>query len=770
MPRIILLILLLNGVCFAQKKDPADYVDPFIGTSNSRWMLFPGPTLPFGMVKLSPDNQENVWNGGYEYTIGSISGFSHLHAMSLSGISVMPAVGKLDLYPGQPKTFPGVSDGPYGTMWTAGYRSRFDKKTEVASPGFYAVDLLDANVHAELTATTRTGWLRFTFPESTESRIFFNFDFPVEEKTEILNVDFQRVSATEIAGAITARNAYADEFTVHFVSQFSTPFQDIKGWKSQKYAGEGTSYGTAWRDKQTIFPIEKNLTDKALTGVFAEFTTKKDEKITIRTGISFVSVANARLNLTEEGQPFGWDFDKVAAAARRTWNELLSTVTVSDPNEVNKTKFYTALYRSYAGKSILSDVDGTYTDMHEKKQKLSAPADAVYSADSFWGTQWDNTPLWTLLTPQYANSWVNAMLEMYDRGGWIADAPTGFEYAPIMDAQHHIALIISSYQKGIRNFDAEKAWQAIRHGLTTPDTIPASGGHAGNRSLVPYMKYGYVPDEDGPTSNTLEYAFDDWMAAQFAKALGKSDDYAYFQKRSENYRNTFDPATKYMRRKHRDGTFVADFDPFYFGTANGWQGAGYMEGNAWLYTYYVPHDVPALVQMMGQDTFNDRLEEGFRLNHVDMGNQPNLQAPFLFNYSGKPWLTQKYSRHVLDTFYKDSPYNAWQGEEDEGQLSSLFVLMALGLFEMDGGAAADPAYDLSSPLFQKAVLHLDKQYYGGKVFEIETLNNGPKNVYIQSATLNGKPLNQPFLKHSELIKGGKLVYEMGNAPNLNWGK
>ncbi len=220
------------------------------------------------------------------------------------------------------------------------------------------------------------------------------------------------------------------------------------------------------------------------------------------------------------------------------------------------------------------------------------------------------------------------------------------------------------------------AWQAIRHGLTTPDTIPASGGHAGNRSLAPYMKYGYVPDEDGPTSNALEYAFDDWMAAQFAKALGKSDDYAYFQKRSENYRNTFDPATKHMRRKHRDGTFVADFDPFYFGCDGGWTGSGYMEGNAWLYTFYVPHEVPALVQRMGQDTFNERLEEGFRLNRVDMGNQ--------------------------------------------------------------------------------AAIHLDKQYHGGKIFEIETLNSGPKNVYIQSATLNGKPLNQPFFEAQRINKRRKV--------------
>jgi predicted alpha-1,2-mannosidase len=767
---LVFVLLQLLTLSAQKSKNPLDYVRLFTGTSNSRWMLFPGPTLPFGMVKLSPDNQDNVWNGGYEYTIGSIAGFSHLHAMSLSGLSVMPVRGNIELYPGQIKTFPGASDGPFAGMWTAGYRSRIDKTSESASPGYYGVTLLDYGIRAELSATTRTGWLRFTYPQCNDAKILLNFNFPVEERNEILDVQVHKVNAQEIEGLVAQRNKYAGSHIVHFVMRFSKPFRAAQTWKTSPYSGRDSSYGLAWRDQQVLLPFEDRVQDPQTGGLILHFSTAEQEQILLKTGLSFVSIDQARKNLEGETDTLGWDFDGVVGQARAAWSELLSSVQVDDPNEENKAKFYTALYRAYAGKSILSDLDGTYMDMFEKPRKLGPRADAIYSADSFWGTQWNNTPLWTLLTPKVANSWVNHMLEMYDVGGWIADAPTGFEYAPIMDAQHHIALIVSAYQKGVRNFDVAKAWLAIKHGLTTAAETPASGGQVGSRSLAAYLKYGYVPDEDGPSSNTLEYAFDDYMAAQLALALGKTEDYHYFMKRSQSFRQHFDPKTRYMRRKTREGVFVEPFDPFYFGCDGGWNGSGFMEGNAWLYTYYVPQDLPALVELMGRDTFVGRLEAGFRQNHVDMGNQPNLQAPFLFNYAGKPWLTQYHSRYVLDHYYDLSPYRGWQGEEDEGQLSSLFVLMAMGLFQMDGGCKSDSPYDLSAPLFRKITLRLDQAYYGGKTFVIEAKNNSAKHVYIQSAHLNGKPLNTPFIKHSELVKGGKLVLQMGPRPNEGWFK
>jgi predicted alpha-1,2-mannosidase len=338
-----------------------------------------------------------------------------------------------------------------------------------------------------------------------------------------------------------------------------------------------------------------------------------------------------------------------------------------------------------------------------------------------------------------------------------------------MVAQHQDALVVSSYQKGIRDFDAERAWRAIRHDLTTPGLAVSNGGFAGDRHLPTYLAHGYVPDEDGPTSNTFEYAYDDWCAAQFARALGHDEDYRAFLARSGYWRNNFDPATKYARRRHADGRWAESPDVFHLGTEGGWNGPGFVEGNAWIYTLFVPQDPGGLIAAIGRDEFNRRLEEGFAKGYVDLTNEPNLQAPFLFNYSGQPWLTQKFTRQCLERDYSTSPLHGWIGEEDEGQLSALYVLWALGLFEMDGGCAVKPTYDLSSPLFDRIVIHLDPHYYGGRDFVIEAHRNAPANVYIQSARLNGRPLARPWVYHSEIIAGGKLEFELGPEPNPAWG-
>jgi lysophospholipase L1-like esterase len=402
-------------------------------------------------------------------------------------------------------------------------------------------------------------------------------------------------------------------------------------------------------------------------------------------------------------------------------------------------------------------------------------------------TFWNINPLWDLVTPNIANNWVKSMLEISDKGGWLPKGPTGIEYSGIMVASHEIPFIVGAYMKGIRKFDAQKAFQAIKKVQTEPGRPHPAGGYVGNHNLESYMKYGFVPNEDGPVSNTLEYAYDDWAAGQFALALGDSSNYKIFTKRAYNYENVFDSTVGYMRQKHEDSTWVKDFSPY---GHVAWLGPGYVEGNAWQYTYFVPHDMKGLIQLMGRDTFNTRLEAGFEKSlpykfnseklgsnslegmgilPVNHGNQPNMEAAYLFDFSGKPWLTQKWARAIMDLYYGSTPEDGWLGDEDQGQMGAWYAMSAMGLFEMDGGTALKPVYEIGSPLFRKITIHLDPEYYPGGEFVIEAPGNSKENMYIQSATLNGKPLNKPWFYHDQLVKGGKLVLKMGPKPNKKWG-
>jgi predicted alpha-1,2-mannosidase len=360
MTKIILLIVLVFGFfpkSYGQKR-PLDYVNCFTGTSNSRWMLFPGPTMPFGMVKLSPDNQNTVWNGGYEYTVSSISGFSHFHAMSISGLSLMPTTGGKKLNAGEP-------DGPFGVMWTSGYRSRFDKKTEVASPGYYGVKLLDYDIMAELTATTRCGMLQFTYPQTDNAHVVLNYEFTPEEKCEIKEAYTKKTADNEIEGSIHQSNTYVKNFTVYFVLQLSKPIASIDGWKTDDKANVTSLYGTDWRKSRKRISNITELNEKGGCGLILNFKTAQNEKVIVRTGVSFVSIENARQNLKTELEPYGWNFKAVVSNAKKTWNDVLGCIDVQDQNENNKEKFYTYLYRSFTAKAIFSDANGQYRDMFD---------------------------------------------------------------------------------------------------------------------------------------------------------------------------------------------------------------------------------------------------------------------------------------------------------------------------------------------------------------------------------------------------------------------
>jgi len=367
---------------------------------------------------------------------------------------------------------------------------------------------------------------------------------------------------------------------------------------------------------------------------------------------------------------------------------------------------------------------------------------------------------------------------MYKDCGWLPKGPAGIEYSSIMVASHSIPLIVSAYQKGIRNFDVETAWKAILHQQTVPGQKFLCGGAVGNMQLKSYLKLGYVPIESRYVSNTLEYAYDDWCVSQLAKTLKKTKEYNTFIKRAHNYQNMFNPKTKFMCPKHEDGTWRKNFDQFSSPRNE------FVEGNSWQYTFFVPQDVKGLINLVGKKEFNHRLNNGFEKSvnanfnatgdrmaayYINHGNQPNMQAAYLFNYSGKPWLTQKWTREIMSRYYGSTPLHGWLGDEDEGQMGAWFVMSAMGLFQTNGGASVKPFYEIGSPIFKKVTINLNPDYYPGKKFVIEAKHVSCNNKYIQSAVLNGKKLLKPWFFHDKLVNGGKLVLIMGNKPNKNWG-
>ncbi|MCK5103653.1 MAG: glycoside hydrolase family 92 protein, partial [Cyclobacteriaceae bacterium] len=393
-------------------------------------------------------------------------------------------------------------------------------------------------------------------------------------------------------------------------------------------------------------------------------------------------------------------------------------------------------------------------------------------------TFWNLNQLWNLVAPEWSNRWVNSQLAMYDIHGWLAKGPAGMEYIPVMVAEHEIPLIVGAYQMGIKGFDEEKAFEAMKKMQTTPGESVA-GGYAGNRDLEAYMKYQFVPMNKGRFSNSLEYSFDDWTVSQMAKALGKEKDYQYFSDRANWWKNTMDKEMGYARLRKSDGTWETDFDPFRSGANH-----HYVEGNAWQLTFFVPHDVPGLADYIGNDRFLERLEWGFgesykwRFNApndqywdypVMQGNQQSMHFSYLFNWVKKPWLTQKWSRSIIDRYYGYGLANAYLGDEDQGQMSAWFIMTSLGLFQTDGGCSVNPVYEIGSPIYPKVEIDLGNRFGRGRKFVIEAKNSSRKNIYIQSAKLNGQPLQDFKFPASELLKGGKLELGMGPNPNEKWG-
>ena len=580
-----------------RERQPVDWVDCRIGTHDERWMTFPGAALPFGMVKLSPltrlaEPGMMFWKSGYEYMIPSIAGFNNIYEWTMAGFATMPTVGPLRTKPGRAGKL-GVAKplanrcsplhelvgGEPGT----GYRSRFRHETEVATPGYYAVTLDDYRIRAELTATTRCDFQRYTFPQADDARVLVDLWIGDEYGYKLTQAKVRKVSDMEIEGTATHAGASGfaafQVFDLHFVMRFNKPMRSLGGWLNGHVQHDITE-----------------LTGKDHMGLFANFKTRDGEQVLVQAGISLVSIAQARLNLETEMKPFGWDSDACRAHAHKVWNDPLGKIRIEGGQPRDHVKFYTNLYRSFSARTIWSDVNGKYVDPKGKVRQLPDANSPMIGSDALWNTFWNLNQLWILATPDIAQQWVRSELEFHDKGGWLTKGAPGLKYSGIMTAEHEIALIVAAYQHGLRGFDAEKAWQAIKHILTVQ-----GDEFAGDPDLNAYLRYHYVPADLGTVggknchknfaSNTLEYAYDDWCAAQLAKALGKQDEHREFMARSAYWKNMFDPESGFTRPKKSDGQWVAPFDPF--------RTRGFVEGNAWQYTWFVPQDVRGLIAAMG---------------------------------------------------------------------------------------------------------------------------------------------------------------------------
>jgi predicted alpha-1,2-mannosidase len=738
---------------------PADYVNTLMGTAHSRWMIAPGPWMPFGMVKLSPDNQNGGWQAGYQPSFESVGLFSHVHEWTMAGLGMLPVTGALKIRTGDQS---GLirSDGAY--------RSAIDKTTEEAPLGYYRVKLTDYDITAELTATSRCGFQRYTYPEGEDARVLIDLNVPAEYRYDILEAHMQQAGARRIegfcrqhSGEVWSHDADQD-YTLFFVVEFDRDITRFGGWSDSTLSANR--------------PVGGRRLSRA--GCYAEFDAQPGNVVQVRSAISYVDLEGARKNLEAEiARPFGWDFEAVRRYQCDTWNDLLGRVRVTGSDRREKMRFYTNLYRAFC-RNLFSDVDGRWVDATEEVRRFSDPDAVALGCDAFWNTFWNLNQVWNLIAPEWSSRWVKSQLAMYDANGWLAKGPAGMEYIPVMVGEHEIPLLVGAYQMGIRDYDAEKMFEAVKKMQTTPPARPG-GGFAGNRDLEPYLRYHYVPLGKGRVSNTMEYAYDDWAVSQLAKALGREDDYRVFADRGAWWRNLIEPDSGYARRRYPDGSWEKDFDPFKSG-AN----SDYVEGNAWQLTFFVPQDVPALAEAIGRQRFIDRLTWGFEASEpwrynapgdqywdfpVVQGNQQSMHFAFLFNWVGQPWQTQRWSRSIIDRYYGFDIANAYLGDEDQGQMSAWFVMAALGLFQTDGGCSVEPVYEIASPLFEKTVIDLGERFGRGKTFTVEAEGASRTNCHVQSAELNGQPLSSFRFPAKELLRGGSLKLKMGAAPNTAWG-
>jgi predicted alpha-1,2-mannosidase len=754
--------------------DPTRYVDPQIGSVHGRWFFYTPAALPFGMAKLAPHtnayNSPGAWAPcGYDDRHSSIEGFGHFHEFQVGGVVAMPTVGEI-------QTVPGTLEDP-----DAGYRSRFEKEDEHAVAGYYKVLLKDYGIRVELTATKRVGYHRYTFPKSDKSNIIFDLGHKQGESSGVDDASAIWTNGNEIEGKVITYPEYLKfcdpdkRVTMYFVGRLSKEPEQIGAFTDEAIQ-EGVSE-----------------TSGINNGLYATFQTEENEVIEMQVGMSYTSIEHARANLDIETK--GKSFDLVKEAAHQEWQNMLGRIEVKGNNEDDKLKFYTGLYHALLGRGISSDVKGTYPTRTGEIGQIpldenGQPKYHHYNTDGFWGGFWNLSQLWALAYPEVLSEYVQSNIDFYRYAGWLHDGEAAGTHANGVQTNFQALVMASAYNCGIRDFDIQTGYEAA---IKNEVEYHNRDFGAGKYDLSYFVNKGYIPSQDTTLSNgwvfnfggshTLEYAFSSYAVAQFAKAMGQDADYRKLMEQATFYKNIFDPETKFIRPRLPDGEFIEDYDPM-----EPWR--GFQEGNGFQYTWYVPHDVAGLMKLVGKDLFNERLELQFAeaqktlfgggeeidsfsgleklYNH---GNQPCLHNSWLFNYSGKPWLTQKWTRAICNEFYGIEPLHGYGygQDEDQGQLGAWYVMAAMGLFDVQGHAASSPTFQIGSPLFDQITIALNPAYYLENELVIDVKNNGDENVYVQSAMLNGQPLEDSWFYRQDLINGGSLKLEMGPKPNNEWG-
>jgi predicted alpha-1,2-mannosidase len=735
---------LLCGITFAQvprQKGPVDYVSPNIGTIGQLLTAtLPYVQRPHGMARLAPITTPGIAD---RYLADKIYGFP------AGSATLMASVGETGTRP-------------------EAYASEFDHDFEISTPYYYSVDLLTWSIKAEFTATEQAAYYRFTFPACAHAHLALILGNGSE--LEVAGGDAIEGSQ-RISGPVGKIQETERETREYFHLQFSRPIGSYKTWEngnpsgSERQAGDNIGF----------------VTDSATTA---------GEQIEVRVGISYIGVQQARRNLERELP--GWAFDRVKSQTRASWNRALAGIDISGGTERQRTIFYTALYRSLGRMTDITE-DGRYFSGYDHAVH-DAQGHDFYIDDGLWDTYRSLHPLQLLLNAQQQEDMVRSYLRMYEQSGWLPSFPSVAGEQAVMIGHHAAAFILDVYAKGYRDFDFEEAYSAIRKNATEATMLPWSRGPLTSLDRV-YFEKGFFPALDWGQSETvpqvtperrqavsvtIENSYDDWCAAQLAKALGKQQDATYFGKLALNYRNLFNPGIGFMAPKDADGRWVAHFDPRLGGGQGGRE--YFTEVNSWLYTFGVQHDVAGLIRLLGgRDVFNAKLDQLFveqygtskfqflgqfpdatgLVGQYAQGNEPSFHIPYLYDFSGQPWKAQRRVRQVMDVWYGDGPLGI-PGDDDGGETSSWYVFSALGFYPVCPGT---PVYEIGSPLFAKSIIRLGN----GKLFTILANNVSARNKYIQSARLNGKPLNRAWFPHSAIANGGELILEMGDKPNTGWG-